>query len=176
MPGVFFSSMHPSRCYQICDPCNMRRSRIKLRSLHYQAEVSSVPRTLSLDQAYGPFCSMGYGNTVPARPIRRVTGHKDPRRPAFWQLSRVTAGSAAPGRIFAAGHTPKSLRRRPCGATAPLCGTDSHSRGRARRFLRSRRFGTRGHTPNPPPDWSGRYSTLPVPMKSSRRCHVQVYL
>lgn len=26
--------------------------------------------------------------------------------------------------------------------------------------MRSRRFGTRGHTPNPPPDWSGKYSTF----------------
>lgn len=40
--------------------------------------------------------------TVTSRPKRRVTGHNDPRRPAFGGLSRVTAASAA----FACGPAP----------------------------------------------------------------------
>lgn len=67
---------------------------------------------------------------------------------------------------------PAALR----GSRAALCKC-GHSRGRTRRFLRSRRFGTRGHTPYPPPDWSGKYSTRHVytscvaPTRGERRRH-----
>lgn len=93
--------------------------------------------------------------TVPPGPKRRVTGHSDLRRAALGGVSRVTvapAASAAASRRRS--HSKKAFLAALRGP-ALLCLPGGHRHRRSRRFGRSC---PAGHTPNPPPLWSWRYS------------------